>query len=417
MSFITSLTRTWLTRTTKPFTFKNEYDQNLDYVHLDNLGLYIHIPFCVKPCDFCPYCKVPYNKEQCDNYIQALIKEIHMVGSQTTSKKDVTSLYFGGGTPTLALNHLKDILDAVNEHFIIHDGIGIELHPHNVNYQTLSTLKESGITRISIGIQSFNSKYQNILGRQTIDINKLKVELDKVPFETVSMDFIFALPNQTYEDLKEDIELAFTHGANHVAIYPFIDFAFTSSTVKTMEKKEKRKLLDQITKYCLDKGYYRSSIWTFSNDKNAKYSSMTRDNFLGFGVSATTLLKDQFKINTFSIDEYIKRINNKCLPTSLTIRFTLHQRMVYYLFWVAYSTRVNERDFEKFFNVSLKREYGLELWLARLLGYVTYNNGIYEMTLKGAFYYHYYENFYTLSYIDKMWGILKDEAFPSKIEL
>ena len=91
--------------------------------------------------------------------------------------------------------------------------------------------------------------------------------------------------------------------------------------------------------------------------------------------------------------------------------------MVYYLFWVAYSTRLDERDFEKFFNVSLKREYGLELWLARLLGYVTYNNGIYEMTLKGAFYYHYYENFYTLSYIDKMWGILKNEAFPSKIEL
>ena len=417
MSLITTLTRMWLTRTTKPFTFQNEYDQTLDYVHLDNLGLYIHIPFCIKPCDFCPYCKVPYQKDKCNDYIDALIKEIHMVSKQYPNKKDVTSLYFGGGTPTLALDRLKEILDAVHEHFIIHDGIGIELHPHNVNYKTLSTLKDLGITRISIGIQSFNSKYQSILGRQSIDIDQLYEELKKVEFETVSMDFIFALPNQTYEDLKTDIDLALTHGANHVAIYPFIDFAFTSSTVKTMEKKEKRKLLDQITNYCLEKGYYRSSIWTFSSDKNAKYSSMTRDNFLGFGVSATTLLKDQFKINTFSIEEYIKRINEEKLPTSLTIRFTLHQRMVYYLFWVAYSTRVDERDFEKFFHTPLKKEYGFELWLAKMLGYITEYNGVYEMTLKGAFYYHYYENFYTLSYIDKMWGILKDEAFPYKIEL
>jgi oxygen-independent coproporphyrinogen-3 oxidase len=61
--------------------------------------------------------------------------------------------------------------------------------------------------------------------------------------------------------------------------------------------------------------------------------------------------------------------------------------------------------------------YGPELWLARLLGFVTEDGGVYQMTLKGAFYYHYYENFYTLSYIDKMWGIMRREAFPDHIEL
>ena len=184
-----------------------------------------------------------------------------------------------------------------------------------------------------------------------------------------------------------------------------------------MEKKEKRKLLDEITKYCMDQGYHRSSIWTFSSEKQAKYSSMTRDNFLGFGCSATTLLRDQFKINTFSVEEYCKRIKEKKLPTSLTIRFSKRQRMIYYLFWTAYSTRVDSRDFEKFFGIPLKKMYGFELWLAKILGFVEETNGIYEMTLKGAFYYHYYENFYTLAYIDKMWGIMRKEAFPEKIEL
>ena len=414
---ITKLTRMWLTRSTKPFLFKNEYDEQLAFKDCDSLGLYVHIPFCKSICNFCPYCKVIYSKESCDKYIDALIEEIHLVGNQYPGKKQTTSLYFGGGTPALVVDRLTEIIAAINEHFIINEGIGIELHPDNVEYSTLQLLKNAGISKISIGIQSFQNKYQNILGRKQVDARALKEELSKVSFETVSMDFIFALPNQTFEDLKNDIDTAFEIGANHVAIYPFIDFTFTSSTVSSMKKKEKRALLDSITNYCLSKGYERSSIWTFSSEKHARYSSMTRDNFLGFGCSATTLLKDQFKINTFSIDEYCNRIKDQKLPTSLTIRFTLRQRMVYYLFWTAYSTKVNEKDFEKFFGLPLKRMYGLELAIAKLLGFITENNGVYEMTLRGAFYYHYYENFFTLAYIDKMWGIMRKEAFPSHIEL
>ena len=231
------------------------------------------------------------------------------------------------------------------------------------------------------------------------------------------MDFIFALPEQTDADLKEDIALAFQNGANHIAIYPLIDFSFTTSKVPVMGKREKRKLLDEITAYCEDMGYHRDSIWTFSSNKTARYSSMTRDNFLGFGCSATTLLQKQFKINTFSVEEYCKRIKEGNLPTSLTIRFSLRQRMVYFLFWTAYSTRVDEKDFAEFFGVPLKKMYGLELFFARCLGFVTEENGVYTMTKKGVFYYHYYENFYTLSYIDQMWSILRKEAFPKRQEL
>lgn len=407
----------WLTRSVKPFLFANEYDNSLPYEDCDGLGLYVHIPFCKSICSFCPYCKVRYSEEQCERYIDALIKEIHAVGSQYEGKKETTSLYFGGGTPALAANRLKEIITALQEHFVITEGIGVELHPDNVTVPVLQVLKDAGVTKISIGIQSFQEKYQRVLGRTNVEPEVMLQALSQVPFETVSMDLIFALPEQSFEDLKTDMDMAFHSGANHVAIYPFIDFTFTSSTVKAMSKKEKRRLLDAITNHCLAKGYTRDSIWTFSSQKEARYSSMTRDNFLGFGCSATTLLKDQFKINTFDIDAYCKRIDEGSLPTSLTIRFTLRQRMIYYLFWTAYSTRVNSQDFEKFFGVSLKRMYGAELTLAKWLGFVTESNGVYQMTLKGAFYYHYYENDYTLAYIDKMWGIMKEEAFPDKLRL
>ena len=416
MSVITSLTRMWLTRTVKPFKFQNEYDQNLPFAECEGLGLYVHIPFCKSICNFCPYCKVRYSEELCNKYIDALIREIHLVGAQYKGKKTVTSLYFGGGTPALAADRIGEIITALNEHFIITEGIGLELHPDNVNEETLTVLKKAGVTKISIGIQSFGDKYQKILGRKKVDTSAMAAALHKVHFETVSIDLIFALPNQTYEDLKSDIDEAFSLGANHVAIYPFIDFTFTESPVSAMPKKKKRKLLDDITKYCYSKGYSRNSIWTFSRDE-ANYSSMTRDNFLGFGCSATTLLNDQFKINTFDVESYCKRIDENKLPTSLTIRFIKCQRMIYWLFWTAYSTRVDERDFERFFGVSLKKTYGFELFVAKLLGFVQEKNGVYEMTLKGAFYYHYYESFYTLSYIDKMWGIMRKEAFPEHLEL
>lgn len=117
-----------------------------------------------------------------------------------------------------------------------------------------------------------------------------------------------------------------------------------------MEKNKKKKLLDAVTLYFLEKGYSRDSIWAFSNCKNANYSFITRDNFLGFGCSATTLLNDQFKINTFSPEDYQKRIDSGKLPSSLTLRFSKRQRMLYYLFWMAYSTSVDPKAFKNFFN-------------------------------------------------------------------
>lgn len=417
MSILTTLSRMWLTRSLNPFIFTDEYDNSLPFEDCSSLGLYVHIPFCRNICAFCPYCKQVYDKSVCKAYIEALLNEIRMVTKDMKEKKKVTSLYFGGGSPALIADLLGEIIDLLKQHFIITEGIGVELHPEDIRDSTLSLLQEAGVSKLSIGIQSFHDKFLGILGRPPLNIEGMRETLERYSFETVSMDFIFALPGQTADDLKTDTELAFSIGANHIAVYPFIDFDFTSNKVPPMRKNEKRRLLDEITLHFEEKGYVRNSIWTFSNEENANYSSMTRDNFLGFGCSATTLLKDQFKINTFSVEEYCRRISQNNLPTSLTLHFSPRQRMIYYLFWTAYSTEVNPKNFEDFFHIPLKKVYGLEFFLAEKLGFFKKEGSCYKMTLKGAFYYHHYENFYTLSYIDKMWGIMKDEAFPSEIRL
>ena len=418
MSFITTASRMWLTRSFSPFTFTAGGSDFIDFTNLESLGLYVHIPFCKKICSFCPYCKQVYDSNLMNDYVDALKKEIQKVGEMNGgNKKRTTSLYFGGGTPALAADRIGEIISELEKYFEITEGVGLELHPDNVTEETLQKLKSAGVSKISIGIQSFNEKYLSVLGRDSFDYSKMFETLKKVPFETVSMDFIFALPDQTFEDLKSDISKAFECGANHVAIYPFIDFSFAKNSVKPMSKNEKHRLLDEITDWCTEKGFRRDSIWTFSNDKTAKYSSMTRENFLGFGCSATTLVRHQFKVNTFSVKEYINCIEKKVLPTSLTINFSERKRMCYWLFWTLYTTRLNPADFERFFGKKLKYKYGVEFEFARLFGFLRKENGVYVLTKKGCFYYHHYENYYTLSYIDKMWGLMRTTPFPDGMKL
>ena len=447
---LTAPLRVWLTKSFQPFHFTKEHDQILPYEEGDNLGLYVHIPFCRSICRFCPYCKVVYDEQLAEAYLKALLKEIDLVGGMgpvrrgavlgkesnmaegpdmeagnmaeaahkgPKSKKAVTSLYFGGGSPALLADSLGEIIGRLKRYFIIREGIGAELHPEDVKEETLLKLKEAGVTKISIGVQSFQKESLGILGRKQPDYPALFAALKAVPFDTVSMDLIFAIPGQTGEGLKADIEQAFAGGADQIAAYPFIDFTFAENPAPPLPEREKKRLLQEIADYCREKGYVRTSIWTFAKAGGDKYSSMTREQFLGFGPSAATLLARQFKINTFSVEGYVDRIEKGLLPTGLTLRFTRRQRMVYYLFWTAYTMAVKEKDFREFFGVSLGSQYGFELLACRLLGLARKKGDAYYVTDKGAYYYHYLEQFYTLSYIDKMWNLMRKTAFPEEMFL
>ena len=211
MGILTTATRMYLTRSLKPFTFLHDDGRKIPAIgETERPGLYVHIPFCRSICNFCPYCKVRFDQTLFDRYIDALKQEITLVSGGLPAPKETTSLYFGGGTPALAADRLGEIIELLKKYYIITDGIGVELHPHDVNVETLQKLKNAGVSRISIGIQSFQEKFQTLLGRETVDAGKIKSALEQVGFETVSMDFIFALPGQQTADLKADINTAYS---------------------------------------------------------------------------------------------------------------------------------------------------------------------------------------------------------------
>jgi len=414
---LTSLMRIMLTRSFKPFIFQGKYTNDLKFETLDDLGLYVHIPFCRSICSFCPYCKELYNKQRAEDYKIALLKEIDIVCRNMKDGKKATSLYFGGGTPAMMIDDLKDIIDKLKEFFIIEGGVGVELHPYDITEDNLAKLKTAGVTMVSLGIQSFNKECLSKLGRSVTSFEeKIKLAAN-YGFDAVDVDLIFAIPGQTDKILENDIKTAFESGATQVSTYPFIDFTFADNEYKPMSNKVKRRMLRSLNRFCRQINIERTSVWTFAKPGTEKYSSVTRDAFLGFGVSATSLLRTSFKINTFSIDRYIERVNEGQLPTSLTLKFTRRQRAVYYLFWGAYSMKIDMNKFEKIVGTPLRMMFGLELDLAEKAGFVRRKGNIYEITEKGSYIYHDIEQVYTTAYIDKMWNVLRNEPFPDKMIL
>ncbi|MBA7619924.1 hypothetical protein ES703_27266 [subsurface metagenome] len=413
---ITSILRVLTTRSARPFIFKSNCNYNLD-LNAKNLGLYFHIPFCKKICSFCPYYKIEYDRSLLKNFHNALLKEIKLVSGLSVKRKDIESIYFGGGTPALMVDYLPEIIDLVRSLFNIKENMGIELHPRDINETLLGKLKKYGFNMVSIGIQSFQEKCISTLGREKIDsIGKLKL-VKEFKFTVVDADLIFGIPGQTKEDLTDDFITAVENGATQISTYPFIEFSYAKIKNKPLNRKLKKQMLESLLGISEKTGYRRNSIWTFSKDNLPGYSSVTRDNFIGFGPSAATLLQNIFKINTFSVRQYIKCLDDNKLTTALSLKFSPRTRALYWFFWSAYKLYISGDNFYELFGKKLDNMFGFELYWAKKFRYIKKYSGGYKLTDKGAYLFHLIEQAYTRQYIDKTWRMALSNPWPKRIAL
>ena len=416
---ITSLIRIFAARSIRPFIFSSNNSGELD-LDVKDSGLYFHIPFCKKLCPFCPYYKVEYDEGLLKDFIRALIKEIEVAAALTDKRIDIESIYFGGGSPALAIDYLPQIMASVRSLFNVRGNMGIELHPSDINEGLLKKLKDCGFNMISIGVQSFQDKCVAALERDNIDsLGKLAL-VKKFKFDVVDVDLIFGIPSQREEDLVRDFKTAAENGATQISTYPFIEFSYARLKNRPLDRRQKKKMLEGLMDISKKSGYTRTSIWTFSRGDSLQYSSVTRDNFIGFGPSAATLVSDTFKINTFSVREYIKHFNNNTnnkLSTALTLKFNPRTRALYWLFWSAYKLYISEDNFYELFDKKLDNIFKVELFLAEKFGYIQRYNRGYKLTGKGAYIFHLVEQAYTRQYIDKTWRIASKNPWPERITL
>jgi len=415
----------------KSLVLKNEAPsyQSLEkkFSEIKEFGLYLHIPFCRQICCYCPYNKEIYRSETAKLYLEAVRHEINFY-KKLIGCKPVTSFYIGGGTPTTILHDgLYDILEYIYSHFNMKCGIHMESHPNDLSIKNLGTIKSFGIRYLSTGVEALEDKCLHFLKRP-YNSKEVKESVDRAvnkEFDCFNIDFIFALPQQTFEDIDKAAHDLVQMGVDQVAAYPLFLFPYTELWKEIKEKKLRlpnvflrRKMLGALENTFYSSEYERTSVWAFTKKGRPKYCSVTVPLYVGLGASGGSYLKDIFYLNTFNVNEYIKRLNAGKMPIALSLDMDEKMQMAWWLYWRVYETRFKRSDFKVRFEKSFNEVYGNFIKLFSMPGFIKKDDGD-EIILsdKGIFWLHAFEDLFSINYIGKLWETSMTDPWPGEVDL
>ena len=286
-----------------------------------DLGLYIHIPFCARKCEYCDFLSWSAGEEEREQYVEALLLEIESYREFAKGYR-VSTVFIGGGTPSVLLpKQMERILQKVYEVFELEKRpeITIEINPGTVNEEKLQCYKENGVNRLSMGLQSVNNEKLRLLGRiHTYQDFVGSYELArKVGFDNISLDLISSVPGQTLQNWKKELETATAQKPEHISVYQLIIEEGTPFYEKYAEHPEllpdeetSREIYLWTGKFLKEAGYeqYEISNYTKSGKEsrhNLKY--WERGDYLGLGLGAASMVRNIRMSNTKDMKTYLER--------------------------------------------------------------------------------------------------------------
>lgn len=390
---------------------------------ISRADLYIHIPFCRSLCPYCPYNRVLYEKEQVEPYLRALLCEIDAYRA-ALGPIEIGSIYIGGGTPTAMLDGLGTILEYLRKRFTLAGEIAVETIPSDLNDNSYRKLKEYGVNLLSIGIQSFNDRYLKLIGRNYRSgiLPEVIRGAYAAGFDAVNLDLMFAFPGQTLEEALADLQNASDLGSDQITFYPLFTFPYTSigehmrlRQVRFPRLLARRKMYKALHDAALSNGFSPISVWGFRRGDAPRFSSVTRNYYIGLGPGAGSRLPHMFYFNTFSVPEYVQACGGSSFPVALSMEMTPVMENYYWLYWRLYETCVPKDELFIRFprDVNIKRIFRL----GAKLGLMSDGNDHFVLTERGAFWIHLLQNYYVLNYVDKVWSSAMREPWPERIEL
>ena len=270
---------------------------------------YIHIPFCNNICSYCDFCKLLYNKNFVKKYLDALEKEI----INNYKNEILDTIYVGGGTPSyLSVSELNKLFSIIKIFKLSKDyEFTFEVNIEDITEEKLEILKENKVNRLSIGIESFNDKYLKYLGRNyTSDIIKEKVELAKKYFDNINVDLMYALKNESLDDLEKDIDKIFTLDIKHISCYSLIIEKNTKlyiDNTKYISDDLDSDMYDLIDKK-LENKYHRYEVSNYSITSYESRHNLTywkNNEYYGFGLGAAGYIDNIRYTNTRNLSKYI----------------------------------------------------------------------------------------------------------------
>ncbi|XUX01003.1 MAG: radical SAM family heme chaperone HemW [Dehalogenimonas sp.] len=293
---------------------------------MPELSLYIHVPFCLKKCGYCSFISFSDRAWNKQKYVEALIGEI------TLGQRDgatVSTVYFGGGTPSLLSDRqINSILEGIHNHYVVDTDteVTLEANPGTVDEAYLRSMRELGVNRLSLGVQSLSEKELAFLDRcHTVEESRRAVsEARQAGFDNLSLDFIYGLPNREschWETmLNEIIDL----GAEHLSLYSLtlepdtpLGKMVASNKVPSPDADQAAEEYEIASRKLMEAGYrhYEISNWArsgFESRHNTVY--WQRGQYLGIGVAAHSFLDGSRFSNTVNLDEYFMKIKKGQLP-------------------------------------------------------------------------------------------------------
>ena len=299
---------------------------------MEELGIYIHIPFCKQKCFYCDFCSFANKNEMQEKYVEAVINEIKNITHK--EKYTVTTIYFGGGTPSILYpKYIKNILQEIESSFEILDDaeITIEINPGTVNEEKLKKYKEYGINRLSIGLQSANDKILKKIGRihDYKQFEETFFYARKCGFKNINVDLMIGLPTQTIEDVKQTLEKIIQKNPEHISVYSLI--IEEGTIIEKLINENKLQLPDEETERIMywtvvnelkENGYNQYEISNFSkktHESKHNTNCWKQKQYIGLGTSAHSYLNKKRYSNTNNIEEYIKNIQENNISKNITI--------------------------------------------------------------------------------------------------
>lgn len=270
---------------------------------------YIHIPFCNNICSYCDFCKLLYNKNFVKKYLDALEKEI----TNNYKNEILDTIYVGGGTPSsLSVSELNKLFSIIKIFKLSKEyEFTFEVNIEDITEEKLEILKGNKVNRLSIGIESFNDKYLKYLGRNyTSDIINEKVELAKKYFDNINVDLMYALKNESLNDLEEDIDKILKLDIKHISCYSLIIEKNTKlyiDNTKYISDDLDSDMYDLIDKK-LENKYHRYEVSNYSITSYESRHNLTywkNNEYYGFGLGAAGYIDNIRYTNTRNLSKYI----------------------------------------------------------------------------------------------------------------
>lgn len=286
-------------------------------------GIYIHIPFCKSKCAYCNFFSLA-SESKINDYVEALKKEI-VLRKNYLGGEIVKTIYFGGGTPSLlSVKNIEEILELLNKNYEIISGpeITLEINPDTIDREKMSSLKQIGVNRMSVGIQSFDDEDLRYLGRRHDSRHAMQVleDLKHTDFEKITLDLIYGMPTLTEEKWNKNLDIFFSTGITHLSAYAL---TVEQKTIlgQRIEKGELQSVSEEdiIRHYNIlvertkanDFEHYEISNFAKEGFRSQHNSIYWRDEkYLGLGPSAHSYDGNSRQWNISNLTKYIQLVGD-----------------------------------------------------------------------------------------------------------